>query len=195
MNTASNDNERSTELSTQATIQTAIDALHRQCISAILASTDAQGHAQASYTPYALLDGHYYVFISALAAHTGNILNTPKVGLLIIEDESSARNLYARTRLSYDTDASVVARDSDECAHALSQLRERAGNTVDMLSQLGDFVMVKLTPYAGSLVLGFGKAYALNPQQPSAAQHINEAYLKQKRANLKQSELQSNDKK
>ncbi|MBP6242520.1 MAG: pyridoxamine 5'-phosphate oxidase family protein, partial [Hydromonas sp.] len=89
--------------SPQPSVQTEIERLHAQCISAILATTDAGGDAQASYAPYAFLHGCYYILISALAAHTQHILNNPNVGLLIIEDESSARNVYTRARLSYET--------------------------------------------------------------------------------------------
>ena len=164
--------------SPQPSVQTEIERLHAQCISVILATTDAGGDAQASYAPYAFLHGCYYIFISALAAHTQHILNNPNVGLLIIEDESSARNVYARARLSYETHASIIERDSAECHNALTALRERAGSTMDVLSQLGDFVMVRLAPHKGSLVLGFGKAYALDGQAPDHAVPMDEAYLK-----------------
>lgn len=164
--------------SPQPSVQTEIERLRTQCISAILATTDADGHAQASYAPYAFLHGCYYIFISALAAHTQHILNNPNIGILIIEDESSARNVYARARLSYQTLATMIERDSAECQNALVALRQRAGSTMDVLSQLGDFVMVRLTPHKGSLVLGFGKAYALDGQNPDNAMYIDEAYLK-----------------
>lgn len=167
--------------SPQPSVQTEMERLHAQCISVILATTDAGGDAQASYAPYAFLHGCYYIFISALAAHTQHILNNPNVSLLIIEDESSARNVYARARLSYESHASIIERNSTECQNALTALRERAGSTMDVLSQLGDFVMVRLTPHKGSLVLGFGKAYALDGQAPDHAVPMDEAYLKNHR--------------
>ena len=167
--------------SPQPSVQTEMERLHAQCISVILATTDAGGDAQASYAPYAFLHGCYYIFISALAAHTQHILSNPNVGLLIIEDESSARNVYARARLSYESHASIIERNSTECQNALTALRERAGSTMDVLSQLGDFVMVRLTPHKGSLVLGFGKAYALDGQAPDHAVPMDEAYLKNHR--------------
>ena len=52
---------------------------------------------------------------------------------------------------------------------------------MDVLSQLGDFVMVRLAPHKGSLVLGFGKAYALDGQAPDHAVPMDEAYLKNHR--------------
>lgn len=162
----------------QPDIATEIARLHTQCISTILATTDADGHALPSYAPYAFLNGCYYVFVSGLAAHTQHIFSHPNVGILIIEDESSARNVYARARLSYQTRATVIERDSAECQNALVALRQRAGNTLDVLSQLGDFVMVRLTPHKGSLVLGFGKAYVLDGQNPDHTMHMDSIYLK-----------------
>ncbi|MCE1159842.1 MAG: pyridoxamine 5'-phosphate oxidase family protein [Burkholderiales bacterium] len=176
-----NDPSKHPVTATDVDIQTEIERLHAQCISAILATTDANGDAQASHAPYAFLDGCYYVFVSGLAAHTSHMQHKPNVGMLIIEDESSARNVYARARLSYQTHATVIERDSAECQNALSALRQRAGNTLDVLSQLGDFVMVRLTPHKGSLVLGFGKAYVLDGQNPNRTMHIDSAYLKNNR--------------
>ena len=167
--------------SPQPSVQTEIERLHAQCISVILATTDAGGDAQASYAPYAFLHGCYYIFISALAAHTQHILSNPNVGMLILDDESSARTVYARARLSYESHASSIERNSTECQNALTALRERAGSTMDVLSQLGDFVMVRLAPHKGSLVLGFGKAYALDGQAPDHAVPMDEAYLKNHR--------------
>ncbi|MBS1174625.1 MAG: putative pyridoxamine 5-phosphate oxidase-like FMN-binding protein [Burkholderiaceae bacterium] len=176
-----NDASQHPATAVQPNIATEIERLHTQCVSAILATTDADGHALPSYAPYAFLHGCYYVFVSGLAAHTQHILSNPNVGILIIEDESSARNIYARARLSYQTRATMIERDSAECHRVLVALRERVGRTMDVLSQLGDFVMMRLTPHKGSLVLGFGKAYALDGQNPDNAMHIDEAYLKNHR--------------
>lgn len=159
-------------------IKTEIERLHAHCRCAILATTDSLGRAQASYAPYAFMDGCYYIFISELAPHTSNIQLNPSVGILIIEDETSARNIYARTRLNYHTHATIIERDSAECRAALAALREHAGNTIDALAQLGGFIMVRLTPQKGLLVLGFGKAYELDHKDPGNPVYIDQTYLK-----------------
>ena len=149
-------------------IQAQIDRLHSECLSLMIASLDEHGHPQVSSAPYALIDNHYYIFVSKLSAHTQHIQQHPHIGILIIEDETKTRNIYARARLSYQAQAAFIERDSTLFATAFEILKQRAGNTLEVLVQLPDFSMVQIKPLQGTLILGFGKAYELDGQKSSA---------------------------
>ena len=69
--------------------------------SLVLATADAEGHPHASYAVYVADEiGCFHIYISALAAHTQNLLARPVASVLFIEDESRARYLFGRRRLT-----------------------------------------------------------------------------------------------
>ena len=70
----------------------------------------------ASYAPFIEDEkGHFYVFLSGLASHSVNLNchhdKQSKLSVLLIEDEQSARNLFARKRLSYSCTVSIWPRE------------------------------------------------------------------------------------
>ena len=140
-----------------------IDRLHRECLSLIMATTNAAHIPAASYAPFAHVDGGFYILVSGLAVHGENLKNQPELDILLVEDESKTRNIYARLRLNYRARASRVDKGSPEHARAVSLLTERAGKTVELLDSMDDFTMYRLTPLRGTLVQGFGKAFVFDP--------------------------------
>lgn len=127
-----------------------------------LATIDANGRPNISYAPFVNdLDG-YYVLISEIARHTQNILANPAVSLMMIEDESEAKSLYARTRLTFEANAVVIPRETEKWSEVISFMIERLGETAQGLSQLGDFHLIHLQPEQGLFVKGFGKAYKVS---------------------------------
>ncbi|WP_434778778.1 pyridoxamine 5'-phosphate oxidase family protein [Neisseria sp. Ec49-e6-T10] len=163
------------------TLQPEINRLHQDNLSLIMATKDHDGFPNASYAPFVYVDGHYYVFISEIAPHTQHLLNTPELSIMIIDDERNTRNIYARARLSYQAKANQVQRDCDEFKKAMDALYPRGGNTLDVLTQLGDFSLFRLTPQKGRLVLGFGKAYTLNAENQQA-QWLTDGHVSMKSA-------------
>lgn len=135
-----------------------------------LATVDVDNKPHASYAPFALIDQSFYILVSDLAQHGANLKATERASIMLIEDESRARQLFARRRLSYDVAVNCIPRDSDVWQQATAQLRDRFGNTVDMLLQLEDFRLYQLTPEQGRYVKGFGKAFHINAEQRVALQ-------------------------
>lgn len=130
--------------------------------SLMLATLDAEGRPEASYAPFLRDDdGMLYIFVSALARHTANLKAHPEASVLIIEDESSARQIFARRRLSWRVTASPVPREAPEWGPILERLAARCGEIVHTLRSLPDFVLYRLQPQEGSFVMGFGRAYRL----------------------------------
>lgn len=131
--------------------------------SLMLSTVSEAASPHASYAPFASHENELFIFISQLAAHTQHLLTTPKVGVLMIEDESVCDDVFARTRLSYRMKVEVVARDDEFWPQGIALLKQKLGDRIDLLSQLGDFVLFRLTPLDGRYVKGFGKAYEISP--------------------------------
>lgn len=130
--------------------------------SLMLATLTPDGLPHASHAPFVRDDdGNFYVLVSGLSAHTGHLLANPAVAILLIEDESQARQAYARKRLGFDCHAETVATDDPVRAPLLRRFRERFGEIIDVLTGLPDFVLFRLVPQSGSFVLGFGQAYRI----------------------------------
>ena len=126
----------------------------------------------ASYTPYLYrAPCSFYIFVSQLAAHTRHVLANGKAAIMIIEDEQSAAQIFARTRVHYVCQAERIAPDHPEYLDLLDGYQDRHGNMVGMLRQLPDFVLFKLRPTSGQFVMGFGKAYKLTGEDVSIFEH------------------------
>ena len=139
----------------------------------LIASTSANNAPEASYAPYAELEGKYYIFISELAAHTQNLLQTKICSLLFIEDEDKTNNLFARKRVSLHCQAEELTRNSATSEKVLALFHERFGKFMQLLQTLPDFHLFCLTPSSGNYVAGFGKAYSLSGSDLSQLQHRN----------------------
>lgn len=154
-------------------LQPDIERIHNESITLIMATIDSENHPHASYTPFAYIQEEYYVFISDIAPHTQHIIDRPILDILLIDDESKTRNIYARKRLSYQVKATEISRESESFEVGIKALESRGGKTVNVLKSFSDFRMFKLTPIKGTLVTGFGKAYQLNPKDVNATVQLN----------------------
>lgn len=151
-----------------------LNRLHEESLSLLLATLSVEGLPRMSYSPFVYLNNAYYIYISKLAQHTQDIEANPRFSMMMIDDESKTRNIYARARLSFDVDANLVERESEEYKTALDGLKNRAGGTVDLLSSLSDFLLFKLVPVQGRLVVGFGQAYEIQPNDLSEVWQVTD---------------------
>ncbi len=148
-----------------------IQDLQRACISLqeaqrtlLLASVTADGFPEISYAPYTRVEGRFYIYVSRLARHSRNLLAQPYASVMFIRNEAESRNLFARERLTYRCTVSEVVRGSAEYEPLLDQLEAAQGQTVALLRTLPDFRLIRLSPLSGSYVVGFGQAYAVDPE-------------------------------
>ncbi len=137
-----------------------IEELLQTRLSLHLSSLTVEGEPHASYAPYALGQDCFYVLLSELAVHAINLQHDPRISVLIIEDEAETEQVFARRRISYSMASHLIARDSKEWQSGIGLLRQRHGELVDTLSQLGDFKLFRLVVKSGRYVKGFGKAFA-----------------------------------
>ncbi|WP_447074394.1 heme utilization protein HutZ [Vibrio alginolyticus] len=143
-----------------------------------LATVDAEGRPNVSYAPYVQNQEGYFVLISKIARHARNLLENPNVSLMMIEDEESSKQLFARKRLTFDAVANVVERDTEMWQQVVGQMKERFGEIIDGLSQLEDFVLFNLKPESGLFVKGFGQAYQVSDDDLVDFVHLQEGHKK-----------------
>ncbi|SMO76121.1 hypothetical protein SAMN06265171_106183 [Chryseobacterium rhizoplanae] len=127
--------------------------------SIILATVDAEGNPNSSYAPFVQVEQTFYILVSFMAKHTKNLADGRKTSIMFIEDESATKQIYARERLTIEAAVSQIERDSDVWNTVVSQLKETHGKVVDVISEMGDFILIALQPVKGSYVNGFGSAY------------------------------------
>ncbi|MCS0395512.1 heme utilization protein HutZ [Vibrio diabolicus] len=143
-----------------------------------LATVDAEGRPNVSYAPYVQNQEGYFVLISKIARHARNLLENPNVSLMMVEDEESSKQLFARKRLTFDAVANVVERDTEMWHQVVGQMKERFGEIIDGLSQLEDFVLFNLKPESGLFVKGFGQAYQVSGDDLVDFVHLQEGHKK-----------------
>ncbi len=149
-------------------------AFIESCKSLQLASLGADGAPFASYAPFAIGDNCLYVMLSELATHGVNLQRDSRASVLIIEDEATAGELFARVRVNYSVAAILLEHGSDAWRQGLDRLVERFGEFPKQLSQLGDFKLFRLEPGGGRYVKGFARAYNLagNSLAGEELQHV-----------------------
>lgn len=144
----------------------AAEAACRQLMDAretlLLSTVNGEQQPEISYAPY-IRDraGDFVIFVSELAAHTGNLLKRGEAAVMFIQSEAASRNPFARQRVVLQCRAREVARDERRYPALLASLEERFGETVTLLRSLPDFHLIILTPRSGRYVAGFGQAYRI----------------------------------
>jgi putative heme iron utilization protein len=126
-----------------------------------LSSITRDGKPYASYAPFAMGQDSLYVLLSEIAVHALNLQTNPDASVLIIEDEDTAGELFARKRVNYSMTAKMIDLDDAQWQEGVDILAERHGERINNLSELKDFKLFKLEPTGGRYVKGFGRAYSL----------------------------------
>jgi heme utilization protein HutZ len=139
-----------------------IDAFKHSRQTLQLATRDSDGIPNASYSPFALTEAGFYILVSDIARHGKNLKDSSQVSVMLLEDESEAKTVFARRRLTFDVTAEAIARDSAEFEAGVNALAQRFGDMPRGLAQLADFNLYRLTPKQGLYVKGFGQAFALS---------------------------------
>ena len=140
-----------------------------------LATLGDDGFPHSGYAPFVFDGVDVIIFVSQLALHTRDLLANGKVSVMLIDDESKAREIFARTRVSYQCEAGVVAPDDKTYEALLDALQARHGKMIGLLRQLPDFVLFRLSPNAGQFVMGFGQAYKLSGEKFDTFEHARRA--------------------
>ncbi|MGA8260426.1 MAG: pyridoxamine 5'-phosphate oxidase family protein [Arenicellales bacterium] len=141
--------------------------------SVILATTAPDGEPLASYAPYVrTTEGWFLVFLSSLARHCRDLLETRRASVLFIEPETEAPQVFARRRLTCRCTAVEIPRGSSGFDEGVTLLAERFGGIVDTLRALSDFRLFRLEPVSALYVRGFGQAFELKGTGLSKPFHV-----------------------
>lgn len=153
-----------------------IQELKQQCRTIVLSTVDKNGTPNVSYAPFTIVNGEYQVLISTIARHARNLQEVPNVSLMLIEDESQSRQIFARRRLTFDATARQIGRDDSEWAEGLASLKARHGDLVDDLAKMEDFKLFSFKPQHGLFVKGFGKAFEVSDADLVSFVHLDEGH-------------------
>ncbi|MCJ8155364.1 pyridoxamine 5'-phosphate oxidase family protein [Chryseobacterium sp. SSA4.19] len=139
-----------------------INELIERSKSIILATLDAEETPNSSYAPFVYIDKTFYILVSFMAKHTRNLADGRKTSVMLIEDESATKQIYARERLTFEASASQIERDSEIWNHVIPLLKQAHGKVIEVIAEMKDFILIGLNPMKGSYVNGFGSAYFVN---------------------------------
>lgn len=142
----------------------------------ILATVDKNGNPNSSYAPVFIDQNlNLYIYISELSQHTKNLLENSLVSLMIIEDESKSKSIFARKRLSLNGECKPIKRDTKLWNDKVELMEQRFDETFTYLKQMKDFHLFRINPVSGLLVYGFGKAFNLTGEKLDTIVHLNES--------------------
>ena len=142
----------------------------------LMATVSADGAPEASYAPFVRPDDNcFYVYVSGLSRHTSNLNASGRVSVLFIEDERDVKQLFARTRLTFDCRAELIGRETERWQAIMDMFQDRFGNVIELIRPLTDFKLFRLRPQTGIYVKGFAQAYRVNDATIENIEHIRDS--------------------
>ncbi|WP_165230898.1 HugZ family protein [Aquisphaera insulae] len=100
------------------------------------------------------------IHVSRLAQHTQGLLASSRVGLLIAEPDRETRNPQAIPRLSLQGEAVILSPGDSGYREARAAYLGKFPSAA-MNFDLGDFLLVRITPESSRFVAGFGRIFDL----------------------------------
>jgi len=140
-----------------------------------LATLGENNEPHCGYTPFIHDGKNLIIFVSQLAVHTRDLLVNPTLGTMLIDDEQDSNNLFARCRVRYQCEAQVIKPDEEQYTALLDRYQNRHGKVVTLIRQLPDFILFRLVPTSGVLVIGFGEAYRIEGDNMDRFVHVRTA--------------------
>ena len=123
-------------------------------------------------TPMIRHEGCVYIYPSHLSAHVRAMLAIGKAAFLVIEDEVSAQNIWARKRIKFDSELYEIERQSEEFNLVCDAFALAHGPTMGLIRDFSDFHLLRLRPLGGVMVLGFAQAYRLEGESLDVTAHL-----------------------
>ena len=154
--------------------------------SLMIASQGLDTEPYASYAPFAYDASGFYVLLSDIAVHGKNLANHSVASVLVIEDEDSAEQLFARKRINFSVCATLISAEDSRWHQGIAALTERHGKRITQLSQLADFKLFHLRPTGGRYVKGFGQAYQIagGTLNDISILHLNEGHKRKEKKSV-----------
>ena len=116
-----------------------------------------------SYAPFVVDENRmYHVFLSDLAKQTHCLRESGKASIMLIEDEESLSQIFARNRVIFECDVMELEDGVEATEKILDKMQKEFGELLSTLRSLKDFHLFQLKPQEGTFVMGFGKAYSVS---------------------------------
>jgi putative heme iron utilization protein len=121
-----------------------------------------RGEPAVSMVPFVLsaADTRLILHVSALAPHTRDMREHPRVSLLVMAEADAELPPQALPRVALQADAETLPHEGADYEAARAVYLERFPAAAPTF-ELGDFAIVALQPVSARLVAGFGRAYSL----------------------------------
>jgi heme iron utilization protein len=100
------------------------------------------------------------IHVSALATHTRDMLDHPRVSVLVTAEVTGSTSPQALPRVSLIADAVPLERDGSGYLEARERYLARFPDAAQTF-ELGDFSIFALRLQSARLIAGFGRAYSL----------------------------------
>ncbi len=128
---------------------------------AALATVDGRCQPQASMAAYVPEPGFngFLLHLSRLAAHTRNLLENPRVSLVISQPDGLNGDPQTLARVSLSGSIRPVERESEAYPQSRACYLARLPDA-EQLFAFGDFLLLRLEPEAVRFVEGFGRAFS-----------------------------------
>jgi putative heme iron utilization protein len=105
----------------------------------------------------------FYIHVSKLGKHTGDMEKDPHVSLLLTEADDHRADPQTLVRVSLQGTAEIMPRTDSQYAQIKHAYLERFPEAEQFFS-LGDFNLWRIRPKGGRFVAGFAQAFNLVPE-------------------------------
>ncbi|MEO0454128.1 MAG: DUF2470 domain-containing protein [Verrucomicrobiota bacterium] len=161
------------KLSPEESAKQEYETLLNEYQSVLLGSVSEEGIPEVSYTPAIHNEERdFFIYVSEMSAHTKNIRGQECASLMIIEDEKSAKQLFARRRITFQCQVDEIERDTEQWEAVMADFEKQLGGVVKALMGMADFHLLRLKPSKGRLVVGFGKAFDVTGENLDVVEHV-----------------------
>jgi putative heme iron utilization protein len=129
-----------------------------------------QGEPYVSMVPFALLPGGpgFVIHVSQLSPHTRDMLESPRVSLLVVAPATAGTSPQALARLTAQGRAESGEASAPGYAAARDAYLARFPEAADMF-ELADFSLFVIRPTSLRFIGGFAQAMTLTPEAFAAA--------------------------
>ena len=126
--------------------------------SLMISSLGGDNNPEISYAPFVMVNDKIYTYLSKAANHYYNLRDNHKCSVMMIEDDSVCKTIFARTRVSFNCEAKMMEDVSEEIFAKFDEIHD--AKMMAMFKKM-DFDMFELSIKSGRLVKGFGQAYEI----------------------------------
>ena len=102
-----------------------------------LATIGKNGRPESSYAPFVTdQKNNFYVFVSTLSGHTSNMMDDGRAGIMLIESDQEAENIFARKRVSFECKVEPVKKLDNDWSKIMLLFDKLDSQLMEMLRNL-----------------------------------------------------------